>query len=221
MTRTRLTTSAVCVATLLVTALLPAAPATARCTDDQSSPNFQPKAMYAYMIKGMTEAQNGKLDAADQTWSAAYQFMKEHCYRGSEWGRSLVPLIQNGKVQQAFDLFPDDNLMSMYGDVGADKPYERGLVAAKHGDFPTSAKEFQEATEVSAQYLGQSRFPDADFMLGMALYAQGKHTAAVRQWRLTLSDRSPAVPNADWSGPDQIWLSALQLYATQRVPPFS
>jgi hypothetical protein len=212
--------SAVCVAMLTATSLLLAKPAAAQCTDTAKGPAYQPRVMYSYMTKGRDEAQGGNLHAADQTWRAAYQFMKTHCYLPG-WALNIVPLIREGKVQQAFQIFTDDNLMPTYKDVGADKPYDRGLAAAKRGDFATSASEFRNAIKVSANSMGPSRFPEADFMLGMALCAQGRHTEAVRQWQLTLSDRWPAVPEADFSGPDPIWTSALQLYATQRTPPFS
>lgn len=191
-------------------------PVAAHCPSDFTTAGYQPKTMYAFMTKGTTEAQAGNESGADQTWRAAYEFYKDHCSI-PEWAANLVPLVKAGKVQQAFQLFDQDYLMPMYWDVGADKPYYKASAAAKHGDFDTAVRGFQEALEISAKSLGQSRFPEADFMLGMALYGQGKRAEAVRQWRVTLSDSWPAVPEADVSGPDAIWLAALQLYATREA----
>jgi tetratricopeptide (TPR) repeat protein len=193
-----------------------ASPSVAKCAD-QNRPTNQ--AMYSYMTKGINEAQAGKIDLADQTWRAAYQVIKTDCYAVYPWAQDIVASLEQGKPQRALDNFGTNDLHSMYVDIGADKPYLKGLAAFKRGDFPTAATEFQDAIRLSDKALGQSRFPQADFALGVAFFASDKRAEAVRQWRLTLSDRWPAVPQADLDGPDGVWLAALELYAAYRVPP--
>lgn len=177
--------------------------------------------MYSYVTKGIAAAQAGKIDSADQTWRAAYQIIKTNCYAVSERAQDIVASLEQGKPQHALDNFGTNDLHSMYVDIGADKPYLKGIAAFKRGDFSTARTELQGAIRLSDKFLGQSLFPQADFALGVALYASGKRSEAVRQWRLTLSDRWPAVPAADLSGPDAVWLAALELYGIYRVPPLS
>jgi len=198
-----------------------ASPGMAQCTGriDSSQDLTAKMQMYSYMTAGIAQAQGGSLSAADQTWRAAYDYWTKYCYPDApNWVNHVVRLIRGGKVQEAFQTFPGI-VAPMYSDAGADTSYKNGLNAGQRGEFKIAADEFRNAIQIVSKYSGKSCCPDADFMLGMALYGQGKRADATRQWRLTLSDSYPAVPEPEASGPDGFWLSALQLYATQRVPP--
>jgi len=192
--------------------------ASASCAEHSRLTNQQ---MYAYLAKGIEQAQAHKLDLAEQTWRTAYRVLEAGCYAAPESAHELVASIEHGNVHHAFAGFSTDQLMPMYKDIGADKPYAQGIAAAQAGNFPAAVSALQTAIRISDKAYSKMTFPRADFALGMALIAEGKRDAAVTQWRLVLSDMWPAVPEADFAGPDALWLAALELYAKQRTSPFN
>ena len=182
------------------------------CSSSYAKTGYAPRTMYAYMEQGKTQAQAGHEEAADKTWEAAYDYYRGHCYI-PDYASDVVSLINAGKVSQAFQRF-DGGVFPAWAEIGADKPFDDGIVAGKRGDFKTAELDFRSALGLSAKYIGQSSFPDADFFLGMALYGQGRRSDAVHQWRLALGDSEPATPMPESYGPPTTWLLALQLYAT-------
>ncbi len=177
--------------------------------------------MLSYMMQGIKDSTAGHAAAADQTWLAAYNYAREHCYPLDADGANK--LLLNGEARQATVAYRQSLrvLLPQYQSTGLDKPFTTGLDAAQAGNFSAAASAFHEVLRLAKTYPQVIDYPDADFMLGVAMFAQGDHARAVEQWRATLTDRGPAEPEQENFGPDQPWLWALQLYVTLRPQPNS
>ncbi|MBV8172419.1 MAG: hypothetical protein JO219_10875 [Candidatus Eremiobacteraeota bacterium] len=174
----------------------------------------------AYQDQGIDQAQHGKIDAAIGTWHTAYRYLQGHCYPDSpDYVQPLLAMIEAGDMRGAFAHFHSYSELPMYQDIGAAKPFAAGVDAGTRGNYTAAAEQFRNALHIDQKAYGRGHFPDADFMLGLALYAQGKHADATRQWALALGDYQPAYP-PDGSGPDGLWLVALALYEKKSQPPF-
>jgi tetratricopeptide (TPR) repeat protein len=169
------------------------------------------KQMLSYQTLGAKRADAGNIAAANQVWISAYQYAVDHCYPLDPDGANN--LLLNGNARQAVGKYRLrlSWLSPTQKESGFDAPFANGLNAAQTGDLTSAAAAFRQSLKLLP---GD---PNADFMLGTTLFAQGDRAAAIQQWRLTLADSQPAAPESENFGPDQAWLWALQLVATQQL----
>jgi TolA-binding protein len=157
---------------------------------------------------GGAPARSGKTSNADLWWHEAYGYARSLCFPlpYTEGDR----LLEAGRVRAAFAqyLAVDDTLNPTYLDNDLQAPWSNGMQAGIHGDLAAAQQWFRKAIKLAPPET--NGFPEAHFMLGVTLYAQGLHAQAVDEWRATLAQSGPAVPM--WPEAGNAWPSALRFY---------
>jgi TolA-binding protein len=152
----------------------------------------------------------GRPSDAQSAWREAFVYARSVCFP--------VPLnagdqlLQHGKASRAFAEYLkafSAGLNPAYSDYDAFDPWMKGMQAGAHGDMTTAEQLFRQAIK-AAPVDRTNGFPEAHFMLGAALYAQGSNEEATREWRATLARSGP--PQPDWVEAGTVWPSALRFY---------
>ncbi|MBV8222726.1 MAG: hypothetical protein JO293_05155 [Candidatus Eremiobacteraeota bacterium] len=152
----------------------------------------------------------GKPAEAQSAWREAFAFARSVC--------APIPLaagdqlLQHGRASQAFGVYLQAfsaGLSPTYSDYDAFDPWLKGMQAGARGDMSAAEQLFRKAIK-AAPVDRTNGFPEAHFMLGVALYAQGSNDQALLEWRATLTRSGP--PQPDWVEGGTVWPSALRFY---------
>jgi len=175
--------------------------------------------LFAFQAEAISQYKAGQLHATNHTWRQALDYARAHC-----WQSVLSTgdhLLSQGQARKAFVAYAGrlhsyDLLPGGYSDLGAVEPFERGLEAGAAGDFSGAIAAFRSAIGKVAADPGMrdAGFPEADFMLGVSLFAEGQRAQAVQQWRQALLHTGPPFPEEENFGPPSAWVSALNFYVT-------